>query len=58
LSIPIVGLFQKFLQRDPLLIGLGMPDCNAHAPNETFPLGQLEKGIRLHGVLLESFARA
>ncbi len=53
LSIPIVSLFRRILKRDPLLIGLGLPDCNAHAPNETFPLAQLEKGIRLHQVLLE-----
>jgi acetylornithine deacetylase/succinyl-diaminopimelate desuccinylase-like protein len=56
LSIPIVSLFQRILKKDPLLIGLGLPDCNAHAPNETFPLAQLENGIRLHQVLLERFA--
>jgi len=56
LSIPIVSLFQRILQCDPLLIGLGMPDCAAHAPNETFPLGQLEKGIRLHAHLLRNLA--
>ncbi len=57
LSIPIVSLFQRILKKDPLLIGLGLPDCNAHAPNETFPLAQLENGIRLHQVLMEYFAR-
>jgi acetylornithine deacetylase/succinyl-diaminopimelate desuccinylase-like protein len=58
LSIPIVSLFQRILKRDPLLIGLGLPDCNAHAPNETFPLAQLENGIRLHQILLERFSTA
>jgi acetylornithine deacetylase/succinyl-diaminopimelate desuccinylase-like protein len=57
LSIPIVSLFQRILKRDPLLIGLGLPDCNAHAPNESFPLAQLENGIRLHQILLEHFAK-
>jgi acetylornithine deacetylase/succinyl-diaminopimelate desuccinylase-like protein len=57
LSIPIVSLFQRILKRDPLLIGLGLPDCNAHAPNESFPLAQLENGIRLHQILLERFAK-
>lgn len=56
LSIPIVSLFQHILKRDVLLIGLGLPDCNAHAPNETFPLDQFEKGIQLHQVLLEHFS--
>jgi acetylornithine deacetylase/succinyl-diaminopimelate desuccinylase-like protein len=56
LSIPIVSLLKSVLKIDPLLIGLGLADCNAHAPNETFPLEQLEKGIRLHQVLLDRFA--
>ncbi|HEY1661750.1 MAG TPA: dipeptidase [Verrucomicrobiae bacterium] len=58
LSIPIVSLLQRILGKAPLLIGLGLPDCNAHAPNETFPLAQLETGIRLHQALLEQFAKA
>lgn len=58
LSIPIVSLFKRILKRNPLLIGLGLPDCNAHGPNETFPLAQLENGIRLHQILLERFAMA
>ena len=57
LSIPIVSLLQRKLKKDPLLIGLGMPDCNAHGPNETFPLEQFEKGIRLHQVLMERLAQ-
>jgi len=56
LSIPIVSLLQDALKKDPILIGLGLADCNAHAPNETFPLEQLEKGIVLHQVLLDRFA--
>jgi acetylornithine deacetylase/succinyl-diaminopimelate desuccinylase-like protein len=58
LSIPIVSLFQRILKKEVLLVGLGLPDCNAHAPNETFPLAQLENGIRLHQVLLERFSTA
>jgi acetylornithine deacetylase/succinyl-diaminopimelate desuccinylase-like protein len=56
LSIPIVSLFQRILKKEVLLIGLGLPDCNAHAPNETFPLAQLENGVRLHQILLERFS--
>ena len=56
LSIPIVTALQRALNCPPLLIGLGMPDCSAHSPNETFPLVQLEKGIELHQALLEIFA--
>jgi acetylornithine deacetylase/succinyl-diaminopimelate desuccinylase-like protein len=57
LSIPIVSLLKSILKKDPLLIGLGLPDCKAHAPNETFPLEQMEKGIRLHQVLLNRFSQ-
>jgi acetylornithine deacetylase/succinyl-diaminopimelate desuccinylase-like protein len=56
LSIPIVSLLQDSLGIDPLLAGLGMPDCQAHAPNETFPLEQLEKGMDFHHRLLELYA--
>ena len=56
LSIPVVSLFHRELKCAPLLIGLGMPDCRAHSPNETFPIGQLEKGIELHGHLLREIA--
>jgi acetylornithine deacetylase/succinyl-diaminopimelate desuccinylase-like protein len=58
ISIPIVSLLQRILKRDPLLIGLGLADCNAHAPNESFPLVQLEQGIKLHQVLLDHLSEA
>jgi acetylornithine deacetylase/succinyl-diaminopimelate desuccinylase-like protein len=56
LSIPIVSLFQRILKQSPLLIGLGLPDCNAHAPNESFPLAQLENCISFHQIMLERFS--
>jgi acetylornithine deacetylase/succinyl-diaminopimelate desuccinylase-like protein len=43
-SIPIVNQFKKILQADTLLIGLALPDDNAHSPNEKFDLGCFEKG--------------
>ncbi|MDE1171131.1 MAG: dipeptidase [Verrucomicrobium sp.] len=51
-SIPIVADFKRILGADTLLLGLCLPDCNAHAPNETFPLANLEAGIRLNQALL------
>ncbi|HZZ19732.1 MAG TPA: M20/M25/M40 family metallo-hydrolase, partial [Opitutaceae bacterium] len=56
LSIPVVSLFKEVLGRDTLLLGLGLPDCAAHSPNETFPLENLDKGIALHLSILEQFA--
>lgn len=56
LSIPIVEKFQTILGLDTLLIGLGLPDCLAHSPNETFPLTHLELGKRLNQSLLRHLA--
>lgn len=56
LSIPIVSMLKDALGIDPLLAGLGLADCQAHAPNETFPLTQLEKGIEFHQRVLERYA--
>ena len=37
-SIPIVNEFKKILGADTLLLGLALPDDNAHSPNEKFDL--------------------
>jgi acetylornithine deacetylase/succinyl-diaminopimelate desuccinylase-like protein len=51
-SIPIVTAFRDLLGAETLLLGLGLPDCRMHSPNENFPLENLESGIRLNQVLL------
>jgi acetylornithine deacetylase/succinyl-diaminopimelate desuccinylase-like protein len=43
-SIPIVNEFKRILGADSLLVGLALPDDNAHSPNEKFDLGCFEKG--------------
>ncbi|EEF57215.1 dipeptidase [Pedosphaera parvula] len=43
-SIPIVNQFKKYLRADTLLLGLALPDDNAHSPNEKFDLELFEKG--------------
>jgi len=57
-SIPILQTLQSNLGAEILLLGLALPDCAAHAPNESFPLENLEAGIRLNQTLLEELARA
>jgi acetylornithine deacetylase/succinyl-diaminopimelate desuccinylase-like protein len=56
-SIPIVQAFKDVLKADTLLLGLALPDCQAHAPNENFPIANLEAGIRLNQALLRELAR-
>ena len=50
-SIPIVNQFKKILGADSLLLGLGLPDDNAHSPNEKFHLDCFEKGQRMSAFL-------
>jgi acetylornithine deacetylase/succinyl-diaminopimelate desuccinylase-like protein len=51
-SIPIVQSFKDILGVDTLLLGLALPDCKAHSPNENFPVANFEAGIRLNQELL------
>ena len=55
-SIPIVADFKSLLHADTLLLGLCLPDCNLHSPNETFPLAHLDLGANLNRYLLEEIA--
>ncbi|MGB8370575.1 MAG: dipeptidase [Limisphaerales bacterium] len=50
-SIPIVNDFKKILGADSLLLGLGLPDGNAHSPNEKFNLDCFAKGQRMSALL-------
>jgi acetylornithine deacetylase/succinyl-diaminopimelate desuccinylase-like protein len=55
-SIPIVSQFRSILGIETLLMGLALPDCRAHSPNENFPLENLEGGIRLNKAILQELA--
>lgn len=55
-SIPIVQAFKDVLGVETLLLGLALPDCQAHAPNENFPLANFEAGMTLSRHLLEELA--
>lgn len=43
-SIPIVNDFKKILGVDSLMLGLALPDDNAHSPNEKFDLDCFANG--------------
>jgi len=46
-SIPIVSAFQRHLGADTLLLGMALPDDNAHSPNEKFDLRSYASGMRM-----------
>ncbi|NBR69221.1 MAG: M20/M25/M40 family metallo-hydrolase [Verrucomicrobia bacterium] len=55
-TIPIVSVIKKVLGVETLLVGLSLPDCRAHGPDETFPIGYLERGARMNRALLREIA--
>src|SRR5882724_3917205 len=55
-SIPIVNDFKKVLGADTLLLGLGLPEDNAHSPNEKFDLDCFENGQRMSALLWQELA--
>lgn len=56
-SIPIVNDFKRVLGADSLLLGLALPDCDAHSPNEKFDLDCFAKGQRMSVSLWRELAR-
>jgi acetylornithine deacetylase/succinyl-diaminopimelate desuccinylase-like protein len=55
-SIPITSVFRDVLGVETLLLGLALPDCRAHSPNENFPLENLEAGIKMNKAILQELA--
>jgi len=55
-SIPIVNDFKRILGADTLLLGLALPDDNAHSPNEKFDLDCFASGMRMAAHLWQELA--
>ena len=52
-SIPIVGVFDRYLGIPSVMMGFGLPDDNLHAPNEKFHLPNFYRGIQTVARYLE-----
>jgi acetylornithine deacetylase/succinyl-diaminopimelate desuccinylase-like protein len=55
-SIPVVSTFQEELGLPSVLFGVGLPDENAHAPNEKLDLSNFHNGIIASAYLYNEIA--
>lgn len=55
-SIPIIADIKRFWDLDSLMIGLFLPEDNLHAPNESFNLKVMERGINASHQILSAVA--
>src|SRR5215813_6168074 len=55
-SIPLVGVFDRYLGIPSVMMGFGLPDDNLHAPNEKFHLPNFYRGIEAIARYLELLA--
>ena len=51
-SIPIIQDMKEIFGVEALMLGLALPDCQIHAPNENYYVENFEAGIRLNRALL------
>jgi acetylornithine deacetylase/succinyl-diaminopimelate desuccinylase-like protein len=56
-SIPVVNVFQTILNAPTILLGFGLPDENAHSPDEHLNLGNFHKGIQTCAYYLEELSK-
>lgn len=57
-SIPISADLMKISGAEMILVGLGLPDDQIHAPNEHFGIDRLEKGFLSIAHMIELLAKA
>jgi acetylornithine deacetylase/succinyl-diaminopimelate desuccinylase-like protein len=57
-SIPVVSTFQEELGLPSVLFGVGLPDENAHAPNEKLDVANFHNGIISSAYLYDEISRS
>lgn len=55
-SVPIISQIKRVLGLDSVMMGLFLPEDNLHAPNESFHLGVMAKGIEASEGILRQIA--
>ena len=55
-SVPIIGEIKRVLGLDSVMMGLFLPEDNLHAPNESFNLDVMKKGIETSRRILSAVA--
>ena len=56
-SIPVVSTFQEELGLPSVLFGVGLPDENAHAPNEKLDVANFHGGVISSAILYEEISK-
>jgi acetylornithine deacetylase/succinyl-diaminopimelate desuccinylase-like protein len=56
-SIPVVSTFQEELGLPSVLFGVGLPDENAHAPNEKLDVANFHGGVIASAILYDEITR-
>ena len=56
-SIPVVSTFQEELGLPSVLFGVGLPDENAHAPNEKLDVSNFHNGIIASAILYQEIGQ-
>jgi acetylornithine deacetylase/succinyl-diaminopimelate desuccinylase-like protein len=57
-SIPVVSTFEEVLGLPTVLFGVGLPDENAHAPNEKLDLSNFHNGVIASAYLYDEIAKS
>jgi acetylornithine deacetylase/succinyl-diaminopimelate desuccinylase-like protein len=55
-SVPIIGQIKQQTGLDSIMIGLFTPEDNLHAPDESFSLDILDKGVATYAKILKALA--
>jgi len=56
-TIPVCGLFLKFLGAHLVNFAFGLEDENLHAPDEFFRVSSFKRGLSAYGMILEELGR-